>query len=658
MKKILLTIDTEFIISKDEILGINGKNGIDDILIILNEFDIKATFFIDYYEINKWGESIFEEISNKIKSFGHQIELHLHPNLFGDKPQYIWQYSKSEQEILLDESINFFKKINSTTPKYFRAGGYSADDVTLEILKKKNFIGDLSFQHKQKRCKISKEKFNKINQVQFINDLLEIPTTVYKYNFPKIRYNSINLEWCSLSELKNVSKQIKNSELDYFVLMMHSFSFLKRWDRKKLTLNNSQKRKFRKYLKYVIKSGFEFVTVNKFYSEVRESKINVEHDFTPYIKNPLVLLSGAYSKLRLKFIVNKKFRRFFIGTLFSLPILLLIFYILLFPFFEPSYSEIDNVKIDTETWNADNNIHTIENNFIDLNNYKKNVKSYLDSKGIIYRNNFSDTRKYILKPGIDTLYVATDMAGQLIKDYTKFKSEKDSSYLNTIYKYSDWLKTNVEIRNDFAIWPYHFKFTKYDMDYDWCGSWALGTILSSISRRIEISGDSSFINLAEKTVNTFETKIEDGGILYVDEDKNLWFEEYPTIPPNHVLNGHITGLFGLYDYWRITDNKKAKILFDLGIKTVVENLDKYDSGYWSYYDQQYPYLADYYYHKGVHIPQLKVLYQITGKKIFKEYVDKWENYLSEPYFTIFKLKLIVDGLHRRFVYKSFFTLGK
>ncbi|MCB0731072.1 MAG: polysaccharide deacetylase family protein [Ignavibacteriae bacterium] len=658
MKKILLTIDTEFIISKDEILGINGKNGIDDILIILNEFDIKATFFIDYYEINKWGESIFEEISNKIKSFGHQIELHLHPNLFGDKPQYIWQYSKSEQEILLDESINFFKKINSTTPKYFRAGGYSADDVTLEILKKKNFIGDLSFQHKQKRCKISKEKFNKINQVQFIDDLLEIPTTVYKYNFPKIRYNSINLEWCSLSELKNVSKQIKNSELDYFVLMMHSFSFLKRWDRQKLALNNSQKRKFRKYLKYAIKSGFEFVTVDQFYSEIRESKINVERDFTPYIKNPLVLLSGAYSKLRLKFIVNKKFRRFFIGTLFSLPILLLIFYILLFPFLEPSYNEIDNVKIDTESWNADNTIHTIENNFIDLNNYKKNVKSYLDSKGIIYRNNFSDTRKYILKPGIDTLYVATDMAGQLIKDYTKFKSEKDSSYLNTIYKYSDWLKTNAEIRNDFAVWPYHFKFTKYDMDYDWCGSWALGTILSSISRRIEISGDSSFINLAEKTVNTFETKIEDGGILYVDEDKNLWFEEYPTIPPNHVLNGHITGLFGLYDYWRITDNKKAKILFDLGIKTVVDNLDKYDSGYWSYYDQQYPYVADYYYHKGVHIPQLKVLYQITGKKIFKEYVDKWENYLSEPYFTIFKLKLIVDGLHRRFVYKSFFTLGK
>lgn len=141
MKKILLTIDTEFIISKDEILGINGKNGIDDILIILNEFDIKATFFIDYYEINKWGESIFEEISNKIKSFGHQIELHLHPNLFGDKPQYIWQYSKSEQEILLDESINFFKKINSTTPKYFRAGGYSADDVTLEILKKEFYWG-------------------------------------------------------------------------------------------------------------------------------------------------------------------------------------------------------------------------------------------------------------------------------------------------------------------------------------------------------------------------------------------------------------------------------------------------------------------------------------------------------------------------------------
>jgi peptidoglycan/xylan/chitin deacetylase (PgdA/CDA1 family) len=659
MKKILLTIDTEFIVSKDEILGIEGKNGIDDILSILNEFNIKATFFVDYYEVKKWGEKIFEEITVKINFAGHQVELHLHPDIFGDKNVYMWQYDKNQQSELLDKSIEFFKKFNHRNPKYFRAGSYSADDNTLKILAENNFLADLSFQFKQKRCKIGKENFNKINQAAFVNNLLEIPTTVYKYNFPKIRYNSVNLEWCSLTELKEVTRQIKNSELDYFVLMMHSFSFLKRWNRKKFTKNNWQKQKFRKYLDFAIKSGFEFETVDQFYSEIKENKINTNIDFVPYIKNPFVLLSGAFSKFRLKYIVNKKFRNTLIGSLLiTLPILLLLFYLFLFTYFEPGYKEIDKVSIETNFWNADSNIHTIESNFIEFRNYKKRVKNYVDAKGILYRKNFSDTKKYIVKPGIDTLYIATDMAGQIIKDYSSFITLRDSAYIKNIYLYSNWLKNNAVIKNNFAMWPYHFKFTKYDLDFDWCGSWALGTILSGLSRRIELSSDSNFINLAEKTVQSFETKIEDGGILFIDENNNYWYEEYPSIPPSRVLNGHINGILGLYDYWRISNNEKAKKLFDLGVKTVANNLRKYDTGYWSYYDLQYPYAADYFYHKGVHIPQLKILYQISGNHVFKEYIDKWESYLSEPYFTVFKLKSLYDGLHRRFVYKSFFTLGK
>ena len=48
----------------------------------------------------------------------------------------------------------------------------------------------------------------------------------------------------------------------------------------------------------------------------------------------------------------------------------------------------------------------------------------------------------------------------------------------------------------------------------------------------------------------------------------------------------------------------------------------------------------------------------TNENLFKEYADKWENYFNEPYYTLYKTKMIYDGLHRRFTYKSFFTLGK
>jgi len=347
LKKIILTIDTEFIRSKDEILGIKGSNGIDDILSILEEYNIKATFFIDYYEETKWGEKIFSDVTTKIKSAGHQIELHVHPNLYDKKPTYLWQYDYSEQSDLLDESIIIYNKHNVQNPKFFRAGGYSANDDTIKLLYEKKFLGDLSFQFKQKRCKISENVFNEVNKIGYANKLLEIPTTVYKYRLIKERYNSINLEWCSLSELKEISNQIKNSELDYFVVMMHSFSFLNRWDRVRIKKNNSQKRKFIKFLKYAIDSGFEFDTVSEFHQNIQNKKLNADVDFIPQIENSFVILSGVLTKVKNKFILNKKFRRQ-LESLFLIVFLLFLMFLYLFFFknISPGYNEIKNVKVE------------------------------------------------------------------------------------------------------------------------------------------------------------------------------------------------------------------------------------------------------------------------------------------------------------------------
>ena len=339
-------------------------------------------------------------------------------------------------------------------------------------------------------------------------------------------------------------------------------------------------------------------------------------------------------------------------------LLLVLLYLITFPYIVPSYKQADHIKIDITSWNSDNDIHTIENYFIEFKNYVSHVTNFKDKNGILFRNPYADTKKYVMKPGIDSLYIATDMSMAIIREFSNFVSSNDSSHLYIILKYSDWLKKNVVIENNFASWPYPFKFTKYDLDYDWCGAWALGNILSAISRSIVVSEDSAFVKLADQIVRTFSTKIEDGGILFIDKDQNYWYEEYPTIPPSHVLNGHITGLLGLYDYWRISDNPDAKTLFEKGIETVRANLDRFDSGYWSLYDVKYPYVGDYFYHKAVHLPQLRILFQITEDKFYLDYAEKWEEYFNEPYFSIFKLKMIIDGIHRRLTYKSFFTLGK
>ena len=89
-----------------------------------------------------------------------------------------------------------------------------------------------------------------------------------------------------------------------------------------------------------------------------------------------------------------------------------------------------------------------------------------------------------------------------------------------------------------------------------------------------------------------------------------------------------------------------------------ENLYRYDSGYWSYYDLEYPYVTDYYYHTIVHIPQLKILFQLSADPFFQKYAEKWQAYIKEPYYSLFKLKILIDAIHRRLTYKSFFTWGK
>jgi len=117
-------------------------------------------------------------------------------------------------------------------------------------------------------------------------------------------------------------------------------------------------------------------------------------------------------------------------------------------------------------------------------------------------------------------------------------------------------------------------------------------------------------------------------VRYVDDEGNIWLEEYAILPPPHILNGFIFALLGVYDFYRVTKSEKSLNLFNEGIKTLEKNLNLYDSGYWSLYNLIHKYPAIKKYHE-LHIRQLKVLHELTGKDIFNEYAERWEEYLNK-----------------------------
>ena len=61
---------------------------------------------------------------------------------------------------------------------------------------------------------------------------------------------------------------------------------------------------------------------------------------------------------------------------------------------------------------------------------------------------------------------------------------------------------------------------------------------------------------------------------------------------------------------------------------MMHNLDRYDLGFWSLYEQsetRLPMVASSFYHR-LHIVQLRVMHRLTGEAAFARVAERWENY--------------------------------
>ena len=64
------------------------------------------------------------------------------------------------------------------------------------------------------------------------------------------------------------------------------------------------------------------------------------------------------------------------------------------------------------------------------------------------------------------------------------------------------------------------------------------------------------------------------------------------------------------------------------VNTLRENLDRYDLGFWSLYEQsgtRLPMVASPFYHQ-LHVAQLRMMHRLTGDDLFSRYADRWQTY--------------------------------
>lgn len=253
--------------------------------------------------------------------------------------------------------------------------------------------------------------------------------------------------------------------------------------------------------------------------------------------------------------------------------------------------------------------------------YKANYQGYFDFDGIPMLDYHGKVGKQ---------YNPIAVAQYALGHYNLYERTNDKKHLSVFLKQAEWLLANlVPNEKGIYVWYHHFDWEyREGLKAPWYSGLSQGNGLSVMIRAYQLTKDGRYRQAAEKAYVSLIAEINDGGTMFTDSDGNIWIEEGILDPPTHILNGFMWALWGIYDYYLFTKDENVKKMFDRFVKTLKENLPKFDVGIWSLYElvpTKVKMIASHFYH-SLHVVQLMVMYKITKDEVFLQYHKKWDAY--------------------------------
>ena len=221
-----------------------------------------------------------------------------------------------------------------------------------------------------------------------------------------------------------------------------------------------------------------------------------------------------------------------------------------------------------------------------------------------------------------------------LANYNLFCETGDETRWQKTLHAADWLTTNLEQNaHGIWVWNHHFDWEYRDtLKAPWYSGLAQGQGVSLLLRAHARSPEQKYQRAADRAFVALTRPIAEGGVLFEDRSEkgetNLWIEEYLVDPPTHILNGFMWALWGVFDFWLARADVSAKEIFDRGVETLIHNLGRFDTGYWSLYEQsgtRLKMLASPFYHQ-LHVVQLRVMAKLTGDVRLASAAERWEGY--------------------------------
>jgi heparosan-N-sulfate-glucuronate 5-epimerase len=254
-----------------------------------------------------------------------------------------------------------------------------------------------------------------------------------------------------------------------------------------------------------------------------------------------------------------------------------------------------------------------------------------DENGVIMYN-YNGVQRQVYNP----LFVA--IGG--LKYYSEYEEDNDQQSKQYFLNTADWLVNNAreQGRYNYTLWEYRFPWSSYGwISPPYASGLAQAQGLMVLILAHNLTGDEKYLIEANKAMRSFLVDYDKGGVVSNEEDGRngsgsstfIHLLAKPGFKKIYALNGHTQSLLLLWEYYQQIQDPVVKMIFDSGVKWLKDNLWRFDTGSWSYYDQMEN-LASLDYHKA-QITQLKSLYDITGESILKEYSDRFDEYRkSQP----------------------------
>jgi heparosan-N-sulfate-glucuronate 5-epimerase len=196
--------------------------------------------------------------------------------------------------------------------------------------------------------------------------------------------------------------------------------------------------------------------------------------------------------------------------------------------------------------------------------------------------------------------------------------------LQEFFDHVDHLAENHSCLNqdpDLVVWRTPTSVVRYEVGVNHVSAIVQGLVISALVRAYLLTNDAYYVELADRALGVLDVPVAEGGVR-AESQWGVAYEEYPSTPYSHVINGFIFCLIGLFELSVIADSDRAQKLFDQGVNTLAQMIPVWIDDWWSKYDLRdttngeiINYATNHY--QYLHIDQLKIIYKITGEKRFE-----------------------------------------